>query len=240
MTFLLGDIVKFIQHKVNRCNKENQQPLTSTDDGYHDDNEDDKQKDSKAVIGARTPSISAPINRKSATTSPVAERIATNPRTSLLPLRSSAKNVSPRRRRHMSTEGGATDSESEDLVSASDSKLIASDDEESYDNVDRSLNGLDTATTTTTTTTTTDRITRTTTNNDRRHPVRRLSLPSNMSIKTECVDASCNTSYTGRLMDIVVICVVLCVVLSVEYLGYLLPSGLNAYQIRRFVFIINS
>lgn len=61
--FVLSDIVRFIQHKVNRCNKENVQPdfPNNTDYGHCDDDDDPV-----SVINSRrtSVSISAPIREK--------------------------------------------------------------------------------------------------------------------------------------------------------------------------------
>lgn len=65
--FLLSDIVKFIQHKINRCNKENVDPYE--DNEYDEDEEDDQDSVvSNSVISARRTSISAPIAQRKAST----------------------------------------------------------------------------------------------------------------------------------------------------------------------------
>ena len=58
--FLLSDIVKFIQHKVNRCNKENVDPFEDNEF----DNESEENEAVSGVINARRTSISAPIARR--------------------------------------------------------------------------------------------------------------------------------------------------------------------------------
>ena len=54
--FPLADIVKFIQHKVNRCNKENIGPFEEPND-----DEENSEQNVMTVINNRRPSISAPI-----------------------------------------------------------------------------------------------------------------------------------------------------------------------------------
>lgn len=88
--FALGDIIKFIQHKMAACNKENY--LAPFGDGdavrHHDGSESDDQNGLPlGVVNARRPSISAPINSKkslvpSSTSSAV--RILCTPPSSLL------------------------------------------------------------------------------------------------------------------------------------------------------------
>ena len=56
--FPLNDIVKFIQHKINRCNKENVDPF---EEEYEGDEDDDESVASNSVISNRRTSISAPI-----------------------------------------------------------------------------------------------------------------------------------------------------------------------------------
>ena len=68
--FLLSDILKFIQHKVNRCNKENVDPYAG--DGEFEDGAEDQGQSAavggntpgSGVINARRTSISAPIARR--------------------------------------------------------------------------------------------------------------------------------------------------------------------------------
>lgn len=72
--FALGDIIKFIQHKMAACNKENY--LAPFGDGdavrHHDGSDSDDQNGVEragdglplGVVNARRPSISAPINSK--------------------------------------------------------------------------------------------------------------------------------------------------------------------------------
>ena len=66
--FPLSDIVKFIEHKVSRCNKENIQPFNSEDDHRRDNNnkeaDDDDDSEAMSVISSRRTSISAPIARR--------------------------------------------------------------------------------------------------------------------------------------------------------------------------------
>ena len=57
--FLLSDFVKYIQHKVNRCNKENVEPY----DG-HDFEEDADPEATPSVITTQRTSISAPIQQE--------------------------------------------------------------------------------------------------------------------------------------------------------------------------------
>ena len=65
--FILGDIVKFVQHKVNRCNC-NKEKCQSYDDHDFPDGEDNDDMSSAAltptVISNKRPSISAPIALK--------------------------------------------------------------------------------------------------------------------------------------------------------------------------------
>ena len=58
--FPLGDIVRFIRHKVHRCNKENVHPY-KTD---NDDEDEARDEAEPALIGSRRPSINAPIGLK--------------------------------------------------------------------------------------------------------------------------------------------------------------------------------
>ena len=60
--FNLCDIVKFIQHKVNRCNKENVEPHENSDSFERDGGEESR---SSSHISNRRTSISAPIANRS-------------------------------------------------------------------------------------------------------------------------------------------------------------------------------
>ena len=75
--FALGDIMKFIQHKVAACNKENYlAPFGDGDAARHNDGSDSDDQNGGGdrgdgalpvplgVVNARRPSISAPINSK--------------------------------------------------------------------------------------------------------------------------------------------------------------------------------
>jgi len=66
--FLLSDIVKFIQHKINRCNKENVDPFDDNDLYEGDDDDDDSSVVSNSFISNRRTSISAPIAQRKANT----------------------------------------------------------------------------------------------------------------------------------------------------------------------------
>ena len=195
MNFLLGDIVKFIQHKVKRCNKENREPLAPQDDGYHDqDGEDATVGENKAVINVRTPSISAPINRKTAAAaSPRATaEHASSTRPSLLPLRVSASNSSTRSRHHTpptSVNGTTSAATSSDLSDLEDEREKEDDAETIVDETAPSSSD--------------GKASRTSPSpvhqESEKKPSRRISLlPSNISEKPGHVDASSNTTYTGK------------------------------------------
>ena len=86
--FLLSEILKFIQHKVTRCNKENVQPFDEHGGSDIDDNSQ------SAIISNRRTSISAPIAHKAAAAAVVAadsrdnnrdSRDKSSPRPSLSP-----------------------------------------------------------------------------------------------------------------------------------------------------------
>lgn len=69
--FALGDIMKFIQHKVVACNKENYaSPFSDADAARHHDGSDSDDQNGVGlplplgVVNARRPSISAPISSK--------------------------------------------------------------------------------------------------------------------------------------------------------------------------------
>ena len=61
--FALSDILHYVQHKVNRCNKENEEPFETRSEEYEEP-DGDQQAISSAVISNRRTSISAPIARK--------------------------------------------------------------------------------------------------------------------------------------------------------------------------------
>ncbi|CAM1309855.1 Uncharacterised protein g5263 [Pycnogonum litorale] len=75
--FNLSDILRFIQHKVNRCNKENYLVQCRDDedggDDDDDDDDDDDCMDDVVQINSKRPSISAPIISKRVTT-PLGDR----------------------------------------------------------------------------------------------------------------------------------------------------------------------
>ncbi len=75
--FLLSDILKFIQHKINRCNKENVDPF---DENYFEDEEEQQESMSSVITSHRT-SISAPITQRKGT--PELRSDKTSPRPSL-------------------------------------------------------------------------------------------------------------------------------------------------------------
>lgn len=64
--FALGDIVRFIQHKITTCNKENNCYPHATD---RNDNDANEGAYPLAAINSRRPSISAPISGKKASSS---------------------------------------------------------------------------------------------------------------------------------------------------------------------------
>lgn len=76
--FALGDIVKFIQHKVLVCNKENYFSSAAAGDGHrcggrgsnHHEDVDSSDEGGGLAVGTRRPSISAPITAKKSTPVP--------------------------------------------------------------------------------------------------------------------------------------------------------------------------
>ncbi|KAE8741520.1 hypothetical protein FOCC_FOCC012948 [Frankliniella occidentalis] len=90
--FALGDIMKFIQHKVASCNKENYLAAFGDSDAarHHDGSDSDDQKEGTlplGVVNSRRPSISAPISSKKSlvpSSSSSAVRILCTPPSSLL------------------------------------------------------------------------------------------------------------------------------------------------------------
>ena len=81
--FPLGDIVKFIQHKILICNKENYSLSYVTSGEACDDNSDDGGPSAPGqplgVVNSRRPSISAPINSKKSSSTPNTVRLVCSP-----------------------------------------------------------------------------------------------------------------------------------------------------------------
>lgn len=86
--FLLSDIVKFIQHKVNRCNKKENASDPFTEDSQYEDGSEESVEgvDGSGVINARRTSISAPISTRRGT--PEAGSAPSRDKTSPRPTRS--------------------------------------------------------------------------------------------------------------------------------------------------------
>lgn len=100
--FPLGDIVKFIQHKILICNKENYSLSYVTTGEACDDNSDDGGPSGPGhplgVVNSRRPSISAPINSKKSSTPNQVRLVCSPPSTSPKIPEDEATTSTPKRR----------------------------------------------------------------------------------------------------------------------------------------------
>lgn len=100
--FPLGDIVKFIQHKILVCNKENYSLSYVTSGEACDDNSDDGGPSGPGqplgVVNSRRPSISAPINSKKSSTPNPIRLVCSPPATSPKITEDEATTSTPKRR----------------------------------------------------------------------------------------------------------------------------------------------
>ncbi|KAK6641946.1 hypothetical protein RUM44_013666 [Polyplax serrata] len=111
--FPLGDIVKFIQHKILICNKENYSLSYVTSGETCDDNSDDGGPSAPGqplgVVNSRRPSISAPINSKKSCTPNAVRLVCSPPATSPKIPEDEATTSTPKRRAGSSSPLGSKD-----------------------------------------------------------------------------------------------------------------------------------
>ncbi|KAL0266889.1 UNVERIFIED_CONTAM: hypothetical protein PYX00_009317 [Menopon gallinae] len=111
--FPLADIVKFIQHKIIICNKENYSLGYVTSGETCDDNSDDGGSSGPGhplgVVNSRRPSISAPINSKKSSTPNQVRLVCSPPSTSPKIPEDEATTSTPKRRAGSSSPLGSKD-----------------------------------------------------------------------------------------------------------------------------------